>query len=86
MVKSDIITMCMKQCPMLFLKVCITLIMSTKSFAMNMNLIMYPYCMARGITALQTKKFNSTQLNSILFANHITLDNEYMRCAHKRQK
>ena len=29
---------------------------------------------------------NSTQLNSILFVNHITFDKEYMKCAHKRQK
>ena len=28
----------------------------------------------------------STPLNSMLFANHITFDNEYMKCAHKRQK
>ena len=31
-------------------------------------------------------KYDSTQLNSILFAYHITFENEYMKCAHKRQK
>ena len=35
---------------------------------------------------MSTTEINSTQLNSILFANHITFDNEYMKCAHKRQK
>ena len=30
--------------------------------------------------------FNSTQLNSNLFANHITFNNGYMKCAHKRQR
>ena len=32
---------------------------------------------------LQPRKFVVVFFN--LFANHITLDNEYMRCAHKRQ-
>ena len=31
-------------------------------------------------------KFNNTiQLNSNLFSNHITFDNEYMKSAHKNQ-
>ena len=33
---------------------------------------------------VNSTQLNSTQLNSILFANHITFDNEYMKCAHKR--
>ena len=33
-----------------------------------------------------TKEMIAIQLNSILFPNHITFDNEYMKCAHKTQK
>ena len=28
----------------------------------------------------------STQLNAVLFADHITLNNGYMKCAHTRQR